>query len=213
MLSVGNVMANQRSLSWRWDTRSYEKLTIVCVYYSNTYSVSFYQNVMFNNGTVSSYLASLHFSSNVKLLSNEGSLHVYGIPGIYASNYNVIPGYCKPWLYEEYIHYVYDNHTCMPMIWDLNPTLYIQFSFFNRKEIVVLDLRTYRKVKLYLSGWQHSHIVVSGNLCMSPESMVQLGSYGSSSSYTNNTLSVGENATIQQCLEMFILALQVTNCK
>ena len=196
LINHGNVvMANQRSPSWRWDTRNYGNLTIVCVYYSNTYSVSFYGNVLFNNGTVRSYSSSLYFSSNVKLVSNEGSLHVYGIPGIYASNYNVIPGYRKPWLYEEYIHYVYDNHTYMPMIWDLNPTLYIQFSSFNRKEIVVLDLRTYGKVNLYLSGWQHSQMVVSGNLYMSPESMVQLGSYGSSSSYTNNTLSVGENAT------------------
>ena len=196
LINHGNVvMATQRSSSWRWDTRNYGNLTIVCVYYSNTYSVSFYGNLLFNNGTVSSYSSSLYFSSNVKLVSNEGSLHVYGIPGIYASNYNVIPGYRKPWLYEEYIHYVYDNHTYMPMIWDLNPTLYIQFSSFNRKEIVVLDLWTYGKVNLYLSGWQHSQMVVSGNLYMSPESMVQLGSYGSSSSYTNNTLSVGENAT------------------
>ena len=196
IINYGNiVMANQRSQSWRWDIRNYGKMTLVCVYYPKTYSTSFYDSVVFNNGTLSSYSTSLYFNSGSQLLSGEGKLHIYGVPGVYPSNYNKIPGYRNPSLYKDYIRYLYENDTYSPKIWDTNPTVNIQFQSLYQREIVVSELRTSGRVVLYLYSWQHSQLSVVSSVHMSSESSMILGDFGSSSSYANNTFVVGDNAT------------------
>ena len=196
LINYGSVvMAIQRSSSWRWDLRNYANMTLVCVYYSSTYSISFYNGVVFNNGSLRSYSTSLYFNSGSQLVSGGGRFLIYGVPGVYSSNYDNIPGHRKPWLYKDYIRYLYENDTYLPKIWDTNPTVYILFQSFYNKEMDVSVLRTFGKVQLYLYSWQHSRFTVSGSLRMSPESSVMLGNSGSSSSYTNNTFLVGENAT------------------
>ena len=198
LINYGSVvMANQRSVSWRWDIRNYGNMTLVCIYYPNTCTISVYNSVLFNVnvGTLTLYSTSLYFSGGSHLLSGEGRLFIYGVPGVDPLDYDIITGYRQPWLYEKYIYHLYDNHTYSPKIWDTYRSVDIEFQSLNHMDVLVSELRTYGRVQLGLYSWQHSRFIVTSCLYMSPESEIRLGNFGSSPSYSNNTFVVAENAT------------------